>query len=899
MPELSRFGEVVFRSPERAWIVAPILIVLLLAPIMRRRRRRMAPITIVLRGLVMLALAAVLADPVLPERETLRGRVLVLADVSPSVGDRGRAESAEMLGTCTESFDLLPFGATPDRLVEDAAPGTRLDPDERNATDIAAALRYAALRQREDRPLRVVLLSDGRATEPGVRHAARRLREGGIQIFAIGVPSPAGEGGDTQIALESLRLPPLEERRTPFAITAAIRASTKRFATAALYFHGNKHRSIQVELEPGLNEVQFPGLNLEPGRYLAQVLVGEDVTPLDDIASVHFVVPGTPRVLCLAGKKRKALIADALKAQEFEVEVVTAGERDFDGVDAVILLPDAPVAALEKQAAELSEFVGRGGGGLLAIGGSEGPGLGRLIGSPISFLLPLEIEPRAEDEQPETPEQKSETPRIKIEEQETEAYPITLCLVIDRSGSMYGQKMERAKAAASGAAYALTHQDRVAVISFGDDARVDVPPSAAGDPAAVMLGLGGLQAGGRTSLFPALQLASQVLDDESNPIRHIVLISDGVPTDNGPWRSLIGSLVQRKITLSAVGIGFETDSRLLVRFASWGRGRFWSANQPYQIPQVVTQDALRIVEAREKRKLQDTDQARPKPPEDEQKPPEEKKPPSEEPGTPTDPAEPVPTFAIVANPAAPREMLKGIEDDDLPEVAGVEKGEPRFASWIAARAGDDEGPPLVAYWRVGLGTAAVLATDPEATGNRTLRESELFPQMIAQLLRSILPDSRGDPFVLERELHGDLLRLRLMGEDGTSRTDLPLELRMDGEPVPLVRRAGMHVAALPVRSAPARIDISVGIGEDTLFEAGFIVPPSVNPELARTGVDREALLRLTADAARLDRPLPEIFEVPAESRPFQKPVSLPFLLLAAILLPIDAWARRTTQSASR
>ena len=78
-------------------------------------------------------------------------------------------------------------------------------------------------------------------------------------------------------------------------------------------------------------------------------------------------------------------------------------------------------------------------------------------------------------------------------------------------------------------------------------------------------------------------------------------------------------------------------------------------------------------------------------------------------------------------PAAPREMLKGIPDAELPKVHGFEEGKPRFASWVAATAGTD-GPPLLAYWRVGLGTAAALTVDPEAPGEEPMSEDPKRPQ---------------------------------------------------------------------------------------------------------------------------------------------------------------------------
>ena len=84
-----------------------------------------------------------------------------------------------------------------------------------------------------------------------------------------------------------------------------------------------------------------------------------------------------------------------------------------------------------------------------------------------------------------------------------------------------------------------------------------------------------------------------------------------------------------------------------------------------------------------------------------------------------------------------------------------------------------------------------------------------------------------------------------------------------------------------------------------LLERRLVVPPSGNRELARTGPDRRTLLRLVGDPDRLDPPAGRVLAVPELELSKRRPLWLPFLLIAAILLPFDAWARRRTRSASR
>lgn len=891
LADLARTADVAFQAPQRLWLGLPVVGVLVLVPLAQRVRAGDALWPLALRALTLAALLAILLEPAVTEAQIRPGRLLVLADVSPSIGAAGLERTQAYLEGAGAPFDLVAFGATP-TLVGERVAGATLRGDPRDATDLAAAFRLASVRANREEPLRIVLLSDGRATEPGAEDAASRLRRH-AELWAVAVPD--GPLTDAPpLSASGLELPPREERRTPFALKARVEAAAAARVEATLYLDGKPHRKETLELRHGENEVVFPNLTLAPGRYYAQVLFGPDATPHDNVAAAELEVPGVPRVLCLAASKRKALFAEALRTQGLDVEVGAAsGKHEFEAYDAVVLLPDAPGGELEAHAPALAEFVGRHGGGLVAVGGAEGDGLARLYETPLAFLLPLEFEPRAPaQDRPPTPKP-ADKPRIEVIEEKREAYPITLGLVIDRSGSMDGYKMRQAQLAAIAAARTLTPQDRILVVAFGDRAQILMTPRSAGDIRSIGRAVAGLLAEGQTAMFHALTVAHDWMLREPSPIRHVLLISDGRPTDGGRWRDLVSRMTQEKITVSTVGIGMDVDSHLLGKLAQWGRGKYWLA-RAHEIPQVVTQDTKRVVAARDRRG-QDAERTRP----------EEQRPPEPEPLRGAEPPAPAPpvTVPIVAEPGAPRDMLKGLRDDELPEVAGVEEGKPRFASWTAARAGAD-GPPLLAYWRFGLGTAAVLTVDPEASGAKRLREHEEFPRLIAQLLRSVLPDTHGDAFVLQQALRvredQETLSLRVLAEDGLPRTDLAIEVTLsDGTALPVRRRADRYEAGLARRTEATVVDVRLGPATGPLLERRLVVPPSGNRELARTGPDRRALLRLVGDPDRLDPPAGQALAAPALELARRRPLWLPFLLVAAILLPFDAWARRRSRSASR
>jgi len=875
--ELLRLPDVVFAARDRVWLAAPLLLALLL-PLLLRRSRSALPALLV-RALALTALVALLLDPEVEDRERVEGKLLVLADVSPSVGDAGLATERAYVEAAAGPLDLVAFGATP-------LPRSGIEPDPRPATDIARALRFADARTVG--PTRIVLLSDGRATRPGAEQAALMLRARGTEIFAHAVPEEGGPGGP-ELRAGAIEAPPRSERATPFALRARVHASAACRATASLYVNGKLARTQEADLPKGQSEVVFDGVALEAGRHEVQVLLAGDHSPGDNLASTGIDVPGIPRVLVLAGSKRPSLVAKALETQGFAVEVRPAADaQDLKGFDAAVILPDANAKDLEECAGALQEFVGKEGKGLLAIGGREGPGLARLAGSPVAFLLPLEFEPRELAPKPAPPSPKPEKkPKIEIKEEEQEAFPITLCLVVDRSGSMEDSfKLKQAKAAALAAAQSLTKDDLVAIIAFADRAEVVLPPTQARDDETVAAAVETLRSEGHTAMFQALALSYVLMGKQATPIRHVVLITDGMSSDDGKWLDLLSAMTAEGITVSTVGIGLDVDAPKLARLAQWGKGRYWLA-QPHEIPQVVTQDTLRVMKARGER---GKDAERPTPSEP---PPPENPPPAE---TPPPPPPPLPAaFAIVPEPGAPLDMLKGIPPEELPKVAAPEEGKPRFASWVAARAAE---APLLAYFRLGLGTAAAFTVDPEAPAEGELRAYADLPRLLAQLLRSVLPDVGAEPFVLQHEISDDTLSLRVLGEDGRARTDLEVNATLGGAPLALVRRADRYEALLPPRDGPLPVSVRAGQGNRTVVRE-FLVAAPTSAEFAGTGPDRAALGRIVGDAERLDAGAAVALRRPVAEVARMRPLPLPFLLLAAMLLPFDAWLRRRIRSRSR
>lgn len=156
--------------------------------------------------------------------------------------------------------------------------------------------------------------------------------------------------------------------------------------------------------------------------------------------------------------------------------------------------------------------------------------------------------------------------------------PADVALVIDRSGSMSGQPLADAQAAAKDFVDLMEPGvDQTAVVSFADAAAVDQVLSLnAGGPRAA---IDRLSSAGDTNLEDALQRAQAEL---SGP-RHrggnqpaIILLSDGRPTAGGDPRPAAAAAKAEGTRIFAIGLGKEIGETLLRELAS-GPGDFFAA----------------------------------------------------------------------------------------------------------------------------------------------------------------------------------------------------------------------------------------------------------------------------------------------------------------------------------
>jgi len=174
--------------------------------------------------------------------------------------------------------------------------------------------------------------------------------------------------------------------------------------------------------------------------------------------------------------------------------------------------------------------------------------------------------------------------------------PVNTAIVLDRSGSMAGDKLENAKKAALQALERLGPDDIVAVVAYDDNVRVLVPATRATDKREIAAAIMRLTAGNTTALYAGVSRGAQEVRKflAANRINRVVLLSDGLanvgPSSPAMLAGLGASLAKEGISVTTIGLGLDYNEDLMTRLAMSSDGNHAFVENPAMLASIFDRE---------------------------------------------------------------------------------------------------------------------------------------------------------------------------------------------------------------------------------------------------------------------------------------------------------------------
>jgi len=569
-----------FTSPE--WFL--ILPAALLVGWLWRGLRLFSP----LRLIIVVIGAIVLADPRIVLRDNSLDLWVLLdrSDSTEELVDQGLPEWQRLLERSKPSrrdkMILLDYAS---EIVEHGADGGNFT-GSRKLTRTGLALSHVAALAEEDQPSRILLFTDGYATEP-LQEAADRLEARGIPLDFRLIRDETLD--DYRVA--RIDLPTRVQAGEPFLFSVLVRGSVDGKIPLTIRRGGKPLIETEVELLNGVGRAEFTDRIPVTGsfEYEAELSPEVDAHPGNNRGSRWIEITGGPRVLIVTRYENDPL-AEVLRSLDFTVDVEMNSQAlepgRLSGARAVIFnnVPAHEVPQNFQDA--LDFFVREQAGGFLMVGGKHSFGSGGYFQSSIDPLLPISME-------------------LKTEHRKL---AVALAVVLDRSGSMAvtvnagaktRTKMDLANSGAAEAINLLGPMDQVAVLAVDSAPHKIVPlTKIGGNKNKLMTRVRKIQSqGGGIYVYEGLKAAWDELKKANVGTRHIILFSDAADSEEpGDYKRLLEKMKNEGASVSVIGLGTkkDPDAKLLEDIAKRGDGRIFFSERAVDIPKIFAQETVTI-----------------------------------------------------------------------------------------------------------------------------------------------------------------------------------------------------------------------------------------------------------------------------------------------------------------
>ncbi len=180
-----------------------------------------------------------------------------------------------------------------------------------------------------------------------------------------------------------------------------------------------------------------------------------------------------------------------------------------------------------------------------------------------------------------------------------ERAPLNIALVVDRSTSMSGGKLEQAKMAATRLVDVLAPTDRLAIVSYGSDVKTELESMLATPDNKEMFynAINNIQLSGSTNLSGGYERGVTLIrpHQSDETVNRVMLLSDGRANAGIVNKDQLGLLVQRHleegISLSTMGIGLDYNEDLMTHIAIAGAGNYYFIENEKAMAAILEKEA--------------------------------------------------------------------------------------------------------------------------------------------------------------------------------------------------------------------------------------------------------------------------------------------------------------------
>nr|WP_246439203.1 VWA domain-containing protein [Bacillus benzoevorans] len=536
--------------------------------------------TALLRGLLFLVLVFALTVPqiLFPAKED---HVIFLVDRSASVqGSEAKIldwiEKSASEKDIEDTYAVAAFGK--DTAIERSLKKTN-EPlsdfhteTEQSETNIEEALTFASALIPNDSGGRIVLFTDGNETAGSANEAIEILKSRHIQLDTVVVEQVHAD----DLSLEELTVPPVlfAGEKTRLALT--INSTSAKKAAVRISVNNREILKKTINVKEGRNEFDFLHHVEESGLliYKAEIIPEEDRFLENNVLYSVANVKGTPKILTVEVDNSGSIVP-ILQQSGFAVEqrgpeqlpTTLSGYLAYQS----IIFNNVPATVIkETQMNLIEQAVKEFGTGFIMAGGEESFGLGGYFKTPIEKLLPVDMDIKGKNEMPS----------------------LGLILVMDRSGSMAGNKLALAKEAAARSVSLLREEDTLGFIAFDSGPWKVVETAPLKDKDEVIDKIQKVSPGGGTEIYSSLELAYEELKDLKLQRKHIILLTDGQSALNHNYDLLTEEGKTENITLSTVALGGDADHALLEQLAENGGGRYYDVTDSSVIPSILSRETV-------------------------------------------------------------------------------------------------------------------------------------------------------------------------------------------------------------------------------------------------------------------------------------------------------------------